>query len=806
MGKTIEELFKTERLADGKTAAEKYDIQNSKNIELSSATSAMNLPFKAVQIARKNLSSRLKETRVEEEVTGLRVISKLGGPIIYGTDIFRLSTQKTDMVTTMKDSVNPSGGDSGLIGNLLNKAKDKGLELASKIGIKFPTTLIPTKISLNSDFKAGKEPDTMTTLAKIKNDAAGNLVGKLLAQNVKGTPKQIGNQILGAGIDLLKKEVKKKLFGAPKQGAQNLAKKGEYETQYDSSAVYSSTVDQYNEEIGKRNDLSSFQQEKIIRQKKNENDAVNRLLENSKLKFQPKDLPVPTPNLGGKLNLDTARFNIGGKVSSITDSVKNKLSGARKQGQNLISSAKLKIGDIKPETPAEVPAAPITYSETVDETTDDIKLRNDLSTKLAALNEASQNLKEGKTTGTSVERAGTYSVLNNSKKPAKTLRTKLGIDSKLDFLNEKTSYTITKDNSENGSLKLKDKTLLDDYDFITLKFSSIATGQTVNFRATLSGVSETISPSWDNQKFLGSPFNTYTYNSIERSLSFNFKVYSTSPIQHIAAWQRLNFLTSLAYPQGFNKATFIPPFIKLTLGNLYKNRECFIESLSYTIDDNTPWEVGPIGDGADNAKYKINGQETSIDNYKLPTIIDVNITVKLLESKGKTSLGNYYGFDKLPRTKNKDGGFITQEIKSDNPELSGDANNTEVLEQIKEVEVPPQPVENVTNENAPAVNAGANTSTTKDNSGGVENTKAPEVPKPINYKITANPKGDGFTGNVYADGKLIVEQSYWSGFAYFYNGKEMEGLEAVKESLKGKAKSQGFYADGKFYDASDNVN
>ena len=107
--------------------------------------------------------------------------------------------------------------------------------------------------------------------------------------------------------------------------------------------------------------------------------------------------------------------------------------------------------------------------------------------------------------------------------------------------------------------------------------------------------------------------------------------------------------------------------------------------------------------------------------------------------------------------------------------------------------------------NAPAVNAGANTSTTKDNSGGVENTKAPEVPKPINYKITANPKGDGFTGNVYADGKLIVEQSYWSGFAYFYNGKEMEGLEAVKESLKGKAKSQGFYVDGKFYDASENV-
>ena len=50
MARTIEELFKTKVLADGKTAEKKYDIRNSKELPLSSATGAMGLPFKAAQI------------------------------------------------------------------------------------------------------------------------------------------------------------------------------------------------------------------------------------------------------------------------------------------------------------------------------------------------------------------------------------------------------------------------------------------------------------------------------------------------------------------------------------------------------------------------------------------------------------------------------------------------------------------------------------------------------------------------------------------------------------------------------------
>jgi hypothetical protein len=870
MGKTIEELFKTKQLVDGKTAAEKYEIRNSKDMPLRSSTGAMDLPFKAVQIARRNLSSRTRETRLEQEVTGLRIISKLGGPIIYGTDIFKLSTQKTEMVSAMKDSVNPNNSaDSGLLGNLFQKGKEKGLELLNKIGVQLPTKLIPTRISLNKDFKAGKEPDTMATLAKIKQDGAGNLAGKFLAQNAKGTPKQIGNQLLGGGIGLLKGEVKKKLFGAPKQGAQNLAKKGENDVQYDSTARYSDTVNPIDEDYFKRNDLSSIlvaqetkqnadpavqkRVDELVPKGKSVNTSKNPFAklgdkvgdikkDNEKKLSQAKKVgqqevsagksvgdtksgaPATTAdsvikysdtvdetsddivlrndlstilsakkeneaqNPDKKKEIDAAKgntapvnasknpfANLGQKIGDIKKESEQKLSQAKKVGQQEVSSGK-KVGDTKsggstttadsvikysdtvdetqddvklrndlstvltsknekekqtPDKKKQIEAAKgnvgalnvkqnpfaksedkvklageetkgglqsgrklgqqsisdgtkkvgdlseatsdvITYTSTVDEAQDDVKLRNDLSTKLEALIKASSAVSGagGATSGLSRTDVQTnmYSSLKNkntNKQKSKSLKTKYGIESsnKLDFLNEKTTYTST------GPLQLSDGTLLDDTDFITLKFKSLNTNEAANFRATVTGISETVSPSWDTAKFIGSPFNYYTYSSIERSVSFNFKMYSTTPTQHVACWQRLNFLTGLAYPQGYSGPYAVPPFVLFTLGSLYKNQPTYIESLSYTMDDNAGWEIGSIG--APN-KVKVNGKEVSIKDYKLPIVIDVSITLKLLESKSSTDGQQFYGFARLGA--NNSTQPIPGQSTTTNAQKSGDAN------------------------------------------------------------------------------------------------------------------------------------
>jgi hypothetical protein len=182
-------------------------------------------------------------------------------------------------------------------------------------------------------------------------------------------------------------------------------------------------------------------------------------------------------------------------------------------------------------------------------------------------------------------------------------------------------------------------------DFVTLKFYSVAKGASVNFRATITGLTETFAPSWEASKFIGNPFSFHTYSGIERTIQFNFKVYSLSANEHTAAWERINFLASLVYAQEYvGGNSVVPPFLKFTLGDMFRSRDCFIDSLIYTIDDNNVWETGFDDKGS-------NDDGSSTDyiarDYKLPRIIDVGVTLKFVESKSNTFEKNLYGFDSI---------------------------------------------------------------------------------------------------------------------------------------------------------------
>ena len=71
MGKTLEELFKTKVLDNGKTAQQNYDIRNSKEPEITPYNPLLGLPFKGVNAIRKTGSVRTRETNLVQETTGL---------------------------------------------------------------------------------------------------------------------------------------------------------------------------------------------------------------------------------------------------------------------------------------------------------------------------------------------------------------------------------------------------------------------------------------------------------------------------------------------------------------------------------------------------------------------------------------------------------------------------------------------------------------------------------------------------------------------------------------------------------------
>jgi hypothetical protein len=621
---SLKELFKTQPLPtqNNKVGAEVYDIRNSKDNRITTANGILNATiFPLVQKTLRSsglLTARTKENLVESELVGLRAIRGLSSPVIYGTDIIRLKRRSTNILDAMKNAAN--GGnetDNGIIGNFINKVKDKALEITSKLGIAFPETMIPTRVSLNDKFRVGLEPDTMTTLAEIKKDAAGTLLGQFLAKNAKGTPNQIGRQAIGAGINVLKSKVRKKLFGSPLVGGQNLANKSVEEVQYDSVSYYSGTVFPQTDIISVRNDLSSILSERttLLQTIKLGGDGSQKLTEgvSDLTNSIPTELPTLTESqFGSNAN----------KIKLLSKKTQTDLIAGRKAGQRELAKTQNISDNFQYKDN-------IKYSGTVDGDADEIKLRNDLSTKLEALNAAIALF----SVGGGVNRPNTkYSQREFTQK---TL-TQRNWSSTSDFINSKPPYT-------GDELILSNNEALSGYDFIPVKFTSVLGGNSVNFAAVIDGLSESVSPSWDSAKFLGSPFNYYTYSGIERTVSFNLKLFSLNPSEHVIMWQKLDFLTSLTYPIGYSDNTYIiPPFLKFTMGDLYKNKECFISSLSYTMEDNGGWELGNpiIGD----SKITVAGEDVDLNEYKLPRQVSVSINLTFVESRGNTETQKYgYG-------------------------------------------------------------------------------------------------------------------------------------------------------------------
>ena len=184
----------------------------------------------------------------------------------------------------------------------------------------------------------------------------------------------------------------------------------------------------------------------------------------------------------------------------------------------------------------------------------------------------------------------------------------LGPGDKINLLSPGDEYTL----DENKAFAKKGEDIL--YDFIPVWMKKIGATKPIMFRALISGLTENVSPSWSTSKFAGNPYNFYTFDSIERSTSFNLKMYCNDPVELNNNWEKITKITQMTYPSvGAQYAN--APIMQFRIGDIYNNKTGFIESLTYTIPDESNWET----DG---------------DKGWLPKIIDVAISIKFIESVG----------------------------------------------------------------------------------------------------------------------------------------------------------------------------
>ena len=134
------------------------------------------------------------------------------------------------------------------------------------------------------------------------------------------------------------------------------------------------------------------------------------------------------------------------------------------------------------------------------------------------------------------------------------------------------------------------------FKFVKLKqANSISTATSTDknyiiFRAFLSDLSDSFTPSWTPSLDQGRADAKILYSSWERTITVSFTVPILSLGEHGAVWTKLNDLASLTYPVYATNG-FTGQYVAVTIGDLYVNQPMYIISLDYAWDTETPWEI-----------------------------------------------------------------------------------------------------------------------------------------------------------------------------------------------------------------------
>ena len=169
-------------------------------------------------------------------------------------------------------------------------------------------------------------------------------------------------------------------------------------------------------------------------------------------------------------------------------------------------------------------------------------------------------------------------------------------------------------------------------------FKDLRDNSYLMFRGYVEGMTDTISPTWNSTQYVGRSEPIYTYSQTERALAFNLKVFALTQDELDQIYDKLNHLTGCCYPQyklditNFDsKVRMKPPLLKFRYADLYgkKDNEIlgFIESLTYTFPETSPWET--------------------IKGKRVPKHVEVAVGYKAINSKPPHMNTRFFGYDSI---------------------------------------------------------------------------------------------------------------------------------------------------------------
>lgn len=143
----------------------------------------------------------------------------------------------------------------------------------------------------------------------------------------------------------------------------------------------------------------------------------------------------------------------------------------------------------------------------------------------------------------------------------------------------------------------------------------------VQFRALLSSIKESIKTEFNEQRYVGRTERFVTYGGAKRNVSLGFNIVAFSQPEIDAVWTRVNYLSGLAFPRGVIYGFMIPPLFKITVGGIYDDQPCYIESLDYDfLDESITFDI----------------------DKEVPFAVNVNMQLSILEKSTKFHNSPFY--------------------------------------------------------------------------------------------------------------------------------------------------------------------
>lgn len=223
-------------------------------------------------------------------------------------------------------------------------------------------------------------------------------------------------------------------------------------------------------------------------------------------------------------------------------------------------------------------------------------------------------------------------------------------------------------------------------DQIAFFFKDLVNEKIVPFRATVKGISESLTAEWNDVSYIGTADKLYSYKGFMRALTFSFHIHVNSIKELLPVWKRINYFCGFVKPSNYTgngerhsfSRFIIPPLIEVNIGDLYKNQPGIITSINLSVPEDASWET--LAESTDN-NYNNNDKDWNYLNGSIiwkkskgkyaqfPRSVDINVSMNLLEKERPVIGGSQFG-------------HVYRDIDFKNKKSAGDFSSNLMFENI----------------------------------------------------------------------------------------------------------------------------